>query len=50
MKVAPKKRQDRLFSIAIICEAISLKRDAYYKFHKRYLAKKEVEQIVISLV
>lgn len=50
MKVAPKNRQDRLFSVATICEAFSLKRDAYYKFHKRYLAKKEVEQIVVSLV
>ncbi len=43
MKSAPKNRKDRLFTIDAICDAFSLKRDAYYKFHKRYLAKKEVE-------
>ncbi|WP_157364993.1 IS3 family transposase [Arenibacter algicola] len=50
MKIAPKNRKDRLFTIDAICEAFSLKRDAYYKFHKRYLAKTEVEQIVVGLV
>jgi len=50
MKSAPKNRQERQFSVESICDAFSLKRDAYYKFHKRYLAKKEVEQIVVELV
>ncbi len=50
MKTAPKNRKERLFNIETICDAFSLKRDAYYKFHKRYLAKKEVEQIVVKLV
>ena len=50
MKSAPKNRKDRLFNIETICDAFSLKRDAYYKFHKRYLAKKKVEQIVVELV
>lgn len=50
MKLAPKNRKDRLFNIETICDAFSLKRDAYYKFHKRYLAKKEVEQSVVELV
>ena len=50
MKTAPKNRKDRSFSIEAICDAFSLKRDAYYKFHKRYTAKKEVEQIVVGLV
>lgn len=50
MKSAPKNRKDRLFTIDVICDAFSLKRDAYYKFHKRYIAKKEVEQIVVNLV
>lgn len=50
MKLAPKNRKDRQFTIDAICDAFSLKRDAYYKFHKRYLAKKEVEQIVVGLV
>lgn len=50
MKIAPINRKDRLFNIETICDAFSLKRDAYYKLHKRYLAKKEVEQIVVELV
>ncbi|MCF8714520.1 IS3 family transposase [Joostella atrarenae] len=50
MKTAPKNRKDRLFTIDAICAAFALKRDAYYKFHKRYLAKKEVEQIIVELV
>ncbi|MFS4469043.1 IS3 family transposase [Maribacter sp. 2210JD10-5] len=50
MKTAPKNRKERQFTIEAICDAFSLKRDAYYKFHKRYLAKKEVEQIVVGLV
>lgn len=50
MKLASKNRNQRQFSIAAICNAFSLKRDAYYKFHKRYIAKKEVEQIVVELV
>ena len=50
MKIAPINRKDRLFNIETICDAFSLKRDAYYKFHKRYIAKKEVEQIVVELV
>ncbi len=50
MKLAPKNRKERLFNIETICEAFSLKRDAYYKFHKRYLAKRKVEQIVVELV
>ena len=50
MKIAPINRKDRLFNIETICNAFSLKRDAYYKFHKRYLVKKEVEQIVVNLV
>ncbi|PCJ95634.1 MAG: integrase core domain protein [Flavobacteriaceae bacterium] len=50
MKIAPINRKDRLFNIETICDAFSLKRDAYYKFHKRYLVKKEVEQSVVELV
>ncbi|MBL4908334.1 MAG: integrase core domain protein [Flavobacteriaceae bacterium] len=50
MKTALINRKERLFNIETICDAFSLKRDAYYKFHKRYLAKKEVEQIVVELV
>lgn len=50
MKKAPINQKDRLFNIETICGAFSLKRDAYYKFHKRYTAKKQVEQIVVELV
>jgi putative transposase len=49
MKSAPKNRKDRSFTIDAICDAFSLKRDAYYKFYKRFTAKKEVEQIVVGL-
>jgi transposase InsO family protein len=50
MEIAPKNRRDRQFSIEEICDAFSLKRDAYYKYTKRYRAKKEVEQTVVKLV
>ncbi|WP_149275083.1 IS3 family transposase [Pareuzebyella sediminis] len=50
MKTAPKNRKNRGFNIEAICDAFSLKRDAYYKFHKRHTAKKEMEQIVVGLV
>ncbi len=50
MKSAPKNRKDRLFSIDAICDAFSLKRDAYYKYHKRFVIKKQVEQHVVELV
>ena len=50
MKVAPKNRQDRQFTIEIICDAFSLKRDAYYKYQKRFVIKKQLEQKVVELV
>ena len=50
MKVAPINRKERYFSIEVICEAFSLKRDAYYKFHKRFVVKKQIEQNVVQLV
>jgi hypothetical protein len=50
MKVAPKNRDDSMFSIDVMCDAFSLKRDAYYKYSKRYLAKQQVEQTVVELV
>lgn len=50
MKVAPKNRQNRQLSIEIICDAFSLKRDAYYKYQKRFVIKKLMEQKVVELV
>ncbi len=50
MKSAPKNRKDRQFTIEAICEAFSLKRDAYYKYHKRFVIKKQMEKQVVELV
>lgn len=50
MKTAPKNRKDRLFTIDAICDAFSLKRDAYYKFHKRSVIKERAEKDVVDLV
>jgi transposase InsO family protein len=50
MKIAPKNRQHRQFNIETICEGFALKRDAYYKFQKRFVAQKQVESQVIKLV
>lgn len=50
MKTAPKNRKDRSFTIEAICEAFSLKRDAYYKFQKRFVIRKQVENDVVQLV
>ena len=50
MKTAPKNRKDRSFSIEVICDAFSLKRDAYYKYQKRFVIKKQIEQKVVELV
>jgi transposase InsO family protein len=50
MKTATKNRKDRRFTIEAICDAFSLKRDAYYKFHKRFVIRKQVEQDVVELV
>jgi len=50
MKIAPINRKERLFSINTICDAFSLKRDAYYKYQKRFVIKKQVEQNVVELV
>ena len=50
MKVAPKNRKDRSYPICTICDAFSLKRDAYYKFQKRFVVKKQIEKEVVKLV
>ncbi|WP_282133862.1 IS3 family transposase, partial [Cellulophaga baltica] len=41
---------ERLYSIGTICNAFDLKRDAYYKFQKRFVIKKQIEQDVLELV
>lgn len=45
-----KNNLNRAFSVGQICAQFNLKRDAYYKFKKRYLKKKEVETQVLKLV
>ena len=50
MKTAPVNRNERLFSIGTICNAFDLKRDAYYKYQRRSVIKKRIEQDVIGLV
>ena len=50
MKIAPINRNERLFSIGTICNAFDLKRDAYYKYQKRFVIKKQLEQKVVELV
>jgi putative transposase len=50
MKTVKNNLKERPFSIETICNGFSLKRDAFYKFQKRYTAQKQVEQTVIELV
>ena len=50
MKLAPKNKKNRRYSIAAICDAFSLKRDAYYKYTKRFVIKKQIEKQVVELV
>ncbi|QMU62858.1 MAG: IS3 family transposase [Flavobacteriaceae bacterium] len=50
MKIAPINRKKRRYAIATICNAFELKRDAYYKYQKRFVLKKQIEQNVIMLV
>jgi len=43
-------KQTSLTSMGVICNYFSLQRDAYYKFKKRYLVRKQIESLVIKLV
>lgn len=43
-------RKEKLFNIETICNAFSLKRDAFYKYQKRYTTQKQIELNVIELV
>ncbi len=50
MKTVQNNREDKYFTIDAICNAFSLKRDAYYKYRKRYVARRKVDEIVVRLV
>jgi hypothetical protein len=43
-------RKDKGFSIGAICEEFRLKRDAYYKYQKRYTTRDQLEKTVVRLV
>jgi transposase InsO family protein len=50
MKTVKNNSEERPFSIEIICNGFSLKRDAFYKYRKRYTVQKKIEKTVIELV
>ena len=50
MKTVENKPEEKHFSIETICNGFFLKRDAFYKYQKRYVAKKKVEYDVVKLV
>ena len=50
MKTIQNNREDKSFTIDAICNGFSLKRDAYYKYQKRYVTRKKVEKTVVRLV
>lgn len=50
MKSVENNPKDRPFGIGDICNGFSQKRDAYYKYKKRYVARKKIEKTVVRLV
>mgnify|MGYP003625154618 CR=1 FL=1 len=50
MKSVKKNPKARPFSIEIICNGFCLKRDAYYKYQKRYVNRKKLESEIVQLV
>lgn len=50
MKTIEYNSKNKHFTIETICSAFSLKRDAFYKYQKRYVSQKQVEHAVIKLV
>jgi len=50
MKTVKNNPKEKHFSIETICNSFFLKRDAFYKYQKRYVAKKKVESDVVKLV
>lgn len=50
MKTMQKRQQNKQYTIEIICNVFDLKRDAFYKYKKRYTTQNEVEKTVINLV
>ncbi len=50
MKTVKNNPKEKPFSIEIICNGFFLKRDAFYKYKKRYVKRKHLESDVIKLV
>ena len=50
MKSVSKTKQTGLISLSTICACFGMKRDAYYKYQKRYCNRKSIEEKVIELV
>ncbi len=50
MKTVKNNPKEKPFSIEVICNGFFLKRDAFYKYRKRYVKQKQLESDVIKLV
>ena len=50
MKAVDNKNKFGIFTVANICSSFGLKRDAYYKYIKRYKKSKQTSKEVVSLV
>jgi len=50
MKTILKRQKNKQYTIEIICNVFDLKRDAFYKYKKRYITQNEIEKTVIKLV
>ncbi|RLD55893.1 MAG: IS3 family transposase [Bacteroidetes bacterium] len=50
MKTVNKNKENKIYSLSLVCKHYNLKRDSYYKFIKRYQAKSELKLQVVSLV
>ncbi|MCK5401102.1 MAG: IS3 family transposase [Flavobacteriaceae bacterium] len=50
MKTVKNNPKEKPFSIEVICNGFFLKRDAFYKYRKRYVNQKQLESDVIKLV
>ena len=50
MKTMQKRQENKQYTIETICNLFDLKRDAFYKYKKRYTTQKEIEKTVVKLV
>ena len=50
MRTANKTRETSIYNLSKVCEQFGLKRDAYYKYQKRYQKKEYQKSQVLELV